>query len=147
VKVASIMGIRSQFVKISIVSRKLDVDNVVPIPQRTENTYKESKLLEQLKTSVILILLLDFLDFIKLICNVEIILTDLEGTQKDACILKVQRVTLKENTEWVKTIDHEWNVLISSSTKGIIKTVSNLKLSFTCHGNACGERLTGVLLN
>jgi UDP-N-acetylglucosamine 2-epimerase len=51
------------------------------------------------------------------------ILTDSGGVQKEAYYFRVPCVTLRENTEWIETVEDGWNVLAGNDNKKISKAV------------------------
>nr|WP_321497970.1 UDP-N-acetylglucosamine 2-epimerase (non-hydrolyzing) [uncultured Methanolobus sp.] len=129
---------------------ELDQTLVFPIHPRTEKMLETCNLYDELASSVKLIDPVGFIDFIKLMNNSKMILTDSGGIQKEAYILKVPCITLRENTEWIETIEDGWNVLVGANKDNIIKRVNDFIPSLSTHkerfgnGNA-SERIIKVL--
>ena len=87
---------------------------VFPVHPRTRRRLEEEGLLERLAAADGLELAppLGYLDFLELARNARAVLTDSGGVQKEAYLLGVPCVTLRDTTEWVETVDAGWNVLV-----------------------------------
>jgi UDP-GlcNAc3NAcA epimerase len=66
---------------------------------------------------------LGYLDFAALASQARVILTDSGGVQKEAYWYGVPCVTLRENTEWVETVETGWNRLAGSDPERIVEAV------------------------
>ena len=66
-----------------------------------------------------------YFDIIALAQSSRLILTDSGGMQKEAYWLKVPCVTLRDETEWVETVETGWNVLTGPDREKISDTVRN----------------------
>jgi UDP-GlcNAc3NAcA epimerase len=84
---------------------------VFPVHPRTRTRLEAAGLLDRLD-GVTLVPPLGYLDFLELARHARAILTDSGGVQKEAYLLGVPCVTLRDTTEWVETVDAGWNVLV-----------------------------------
>ena len=108
----------------NIVNAFCKIENLVfPCHPRTERSLKKFGLWDMLQSTVNIIKPVGYLDMLVLEKNAYKILTDSGGVQKEAYILKVPCITLRENTEWVETVEDGWNVLVGADREMIIKTI------------------------
>jgi UDP-N-acetylglucosamine 2-epimerase len=87
---------------------------VLPLHPRTAGRLAAFNLRERLDRAPNVELLppLGYLDFMRLAMDAHTVLTDSGGVQKEAYLLGVPCVTLRETTEWVETVEAGWNVLV-----------------------------------
>jgi len=57
--------------------------------------------------------------------NSKKILTDSGGMQKEAYFFKVPCITLRDETEWVETVDDGWNILTGSNKSKILDAIGD----------------------
>ena len=102
---------------------------VFPVHPRTAKSLKSCGLYDDLKEKVTVIEPLGYLDFLKLLNHSSMVLTDSGGIQKEAYMLRVPCVTLRENTEWVETVEDGWNVLAGVDPARIVRLAEAFKPS------------------
>jgi UDP-N-acetylglucosamine 2-epimerase (non-hydrolysing) len=71
---------------------------------------------------------LDYLDFLYLSAEADLVLTDSGGVQEEACILRVPCVTMRENTERPETLDVGANRLSSTDPDQIVAIATEMLL-------------------
>jgi UDP-N-acetylglucosamine 2-epimerase len=96
---------------------------VFPVHPRTRN-FLQSKGYQPPK-NVRLIDPVGYFDIIALEKSARILLTDSGGMQKEAYWLKVPCITLRDETEWVETVEAGWNVISGADQNKIGNAVQN----------------------
>jgi UDP-GlcNAc3NAcA epimerase len=64
-----------------------------------------------------------YLDMVWLEAHAAVIATDSGGVQKEAFFFRVPCVTLRDETEWVETVETGWNVVVGASADRIQKAL------------------------
>jgi UDP-N-acetylglucosamine 2-epimerase (non-hydrolysing)/UDP-GlcNAc3NAcA epimerase len=92
----------------------LPVPAVFPVHPRTRARLEATAELGRLAadTGVRLTAPLGYLDLLALAAGARAVVTDSGGLQKEAYLLGVPCVTLRDRTEWVETVDAGWNTLV-----------------------------------
>jgi UDP-GlcNAc3NAcA epimerase len=92
---------------------------VVPLHPRTRAALMGTDI--EVEPPVLLIEPVGYLDMIALEADARAVLTDSGGVQKEAYLLGVPCVTLRDETEWGETLADGWNVLAGTDTRRIIE--------------------------
>jgi UDP-N-acetylglucosamine 2-epimerase len=105
--------------------KALDTNLVFPIHPRTKKAFQEYGLLDRLSgfKNVILISAIGYIDFMALLENAAKVITDSGGIQKEAYLLKIPCITIRDNTEWIETLSGGWNNLTGVDSRKIIKAI------------------------
>jgi UDP-N-acetylglucosamine 2-epimerase (non-hydrolysing)/UDP-GlcNAc3NAcA epimerase len=96
---------------------------VFPLHPRTRRRLEAAGLLERLE-GVTVVAPLGYLDFLELARQARAILTDSGGVQKEAYLLGVPCVTLRDTTEWVETVEVGWNVLVDLDAEAALAALN-----------------------
>jgi len=112
---------------------------VFPVHPRTRNFLDEYGLLDKMPGNIIMTEPIGYLDMLHLMHHADMILTDSGGIQKEAYILGVPCTTLRENTEWVETLEGGWNVLVGATKRKIIAAVKRSALNLPAQQGVFGN--------
>jgi|APSaa5957512535_1039671.scaffolds.fasta_scaffold03126_4 UDP-GlcNAc3NAcA epimerase len=108
----------------SIISKKIKI--VLPLHPRTGKIIKQSEELSLLAESLFIIKPVTYLEMISLEKHSMLICTDSGGVQKEAYFLRTPCITLRDQTEWIETVELGWNKVIGTDMKDIVTTVNIL---------------------
>lgn len=115
----------------SIIDAFLSINSqiVFPLHPRTRAQLERFGLFGKISASdnVLIIEPVGYLDFLMLLNDAQLILTDSGGVQKEAFFLKTPCITLRENTEWIETVEMGWNILVGSNKARIVNATMSLK--------------------
>ncbi len=111
--------------KIAEILCGLEKKTVFPVHPRTRRSLSDSNLLGDLESKPHLLMIdpVSYLDMLVLEKNASCVLTDSGGVQKEACFLKTPCLTLREETEWVETVESDWNELVGLDRERLDRSV------------------------
>lgn len=103
-----------------------EITVIFPIHPRTKKMINHYRLTREIK-NIKMIEPVSYLNMLMLEKHAKIILTDSGGVQKEAFWLGIPCITLREETEWVETVQSGWNILAGVDKEGIIEAVKSIK--------------------
>jgi UDP-N-acetylglucosamine 2-epimerase len=98
---------------------------ILPLHPRTEKNIHQHGL--QFKSGVRIIKPVSYLEMVVLEKHSKAILTDSGGVQKEAYFYRVPCITVRDETEWIETVQSGWNVLVGADSKKIVQQASAAK--------------------
>lgn len=104
---------------------------ILPLHPRTQKYIADYGL--KFESNVKVIEPVGYFDMIYLEMNSQKILTDSGGIQKEAYMLGVPCITLRDETEWVETVDDGWNMLAGAQKEKILDGIMNFYPSSKRH--------------
>jgi len=100
----------------------LDQEVVLPLHPRTKKALEKHEI--RVPKNIRIIDPVGYLDMLILEQNAKTIITDSGGIQKEAYFFSVPCVTLREETEWVETVEAGWNSLTGADPDRIVQAVN-----------------------
>ncbi len=98
---------------------------VFPVHPRTRKRLREFGLEAGLPPSVRLVEPVDYLDFLALLIEAKKVATDSGGVQKEAYFFGIPCITLRDETEWIETVEDGWNAVVGTDTADVVHAVRN----------------------
>ncbi len=98
---------------------ELDLPIVIPLHPRTKNLISGISYSDNVK----IISPVGYLEMILLLKNSRKVLTDSGGLQKEAYFLKKPCITLRDETEWIETLEGNWNFIVGANKNLILEKV------------------------
>jgi len=141
---------RKNMVAIISAIRESGNKTIFPVHPRTRKCLEKYGLWNTLPLTIITTEPLGYLDMLKLMSHADKILTDSGGIQKEAYILGVPCITLRDTTEWVETLKGGWNVLVGGDYAQIVSNIaqshpiSNSQSTIFGSGD-CAKRMCNVI--
>ncbi|MFH0778735.1 MAG: UDP-N-acetylglucosamine 2-epimerase (non-hydrolyzing) [Candidatus Eisenbacteria bacterium] len=125
---------------------------VFPVHPRTREALRRQGFLEKLAGAAHILLLspVGYLDMLSLQTGARAVVTDSGGMQKEAYLLGVPCITLREETEWVETVEDGWNILVGTDVLSALSAIETLepakpRSDWFGRGDA-SEKITDVLV-
>jgi UDP-N-acetylglucosamine 2-epimerase len=121
---------------------------VFPIHPRARKALADGKY--KLSSSIKLIDPVGHLEMVSLTRSARLVLTDSGGLQKEAYWLGVPCLTLRDETEWVETVEVGWNRLVGSDREMIVEAVRSFvppPHRPSLYGDGCVAARCAELLN
>ncbi|WP_327052603.1 non-hydrolyzing UDP-N-acetylglucosamine 2-epimerase [Halomicrococcus gelatinilyticus] len=92
---------------------------VFPAHPRTTDRLREFGLYERATRELTVVDPVGYRQFVALLDAADVVATDSGGVQKEAFFLDTPCVTLREETEWVETVESDWNTLVGADEDAV----------------------------
>ncbi|MDD2499159.1 MAG: UDP-N-acetylglucosamine 2-epimerase (non-hydrolyzing) [Desulfitobacteriaceae bacterium] len=102
---------------------------LLPLHPRTRKLISK---LDITLSNIIIVKPVGYLLMLYLIVNSYMVITDSGGLQKEAFFINIPCTTLRDQTEWLETLENEWNVLSLIDADEIVRNVTR-KLTCSQH--------------
>lgn len=98
---------------------------IIPLHPRTKKIIRELGIKADNK-NIKIIEPVSYIDMIQLESNSRLIITDSGGVQKEAFFFKKPCITLRNETEWVETLENGWNQIAGANSDKLMAAVDNI---------------------
>lgn len=128
--------LRNIFIALREIARETRV--IIPLHPRTRHRLQHDNTLDCLDGMTVMEPL-PYLELQRLQMSARLILTDSGGMQKEAYFHGVPCITLRDETEWVETVDAGWNRLVGAHVSSIVAAYRNANKPSTAAASFYGE--------
>ncbi len=98
---------------------------ILPLHPRTNNKVMEYGI--EYPGNILIVDPVGYLDMLELMQNSAAVLTDSGGIQKEAYYLNIPCITLRDESEWVETVEAGWNFITGADKEKFACALSELK--------------------
>lgn len=112
-----------------------DEDVIFPMHPRTAKNLKAWGMMDELerRNNIKTVPPMNFLSFTSMEKFAKHIMTDSGGVQKEAYFFQVPCTTVRDETEWVETLQGGWNVLTGASKERILASLNRKRPNLASH--------------
>ena len=100
------------------------MDIIFPAHPRTKIFLKSLNI--KINDRIKLVEPMNYINFLTLIQNSKLIITDSGGIQEESCVMKVPSITLRTSTERQETIQMGANILSEYDSKSLLKNINKI---------------------
>ncbi len=133
--------------KIFSTLNELEIPVLFPLHPRTKQKIKSYNIIPG--SNLIITEPVGYLHLLELILKSQKVITDSGGVQKEAYFLDTPCVTIREETEWIETLDGNHNILCGTDSNRIKQALlisPNLNVNKNCFGDGhAGEKIIQLL--
>ena len=104
---------------------------VFPVHPRTRKNLLAFGLWETLQSKFRVLEPVDYLDFLALLMHAAKVVTDSGGVQKEAYFFGIPCITVRDETEWMETVEDGWNVLVGRDPEDVLDAIERFRPSGT----------------
>jgi UDP-N-acetylglucosamine 2-epimerase len=131
-----------------------DYSVIMLLHPNTRNHLIKYGLMDKLESSehIHLINPLPYTDFLRLMMDCNVLITDSGGPQKESAVLQTPCITLSDSTYYIETIENGWNRLVGKSpdpgvlTDAIRSTASGKMIDDSLYDGKSSERIVSKVI-
>ncbi|SES93268.1 UDP-GlcNAc3NAcA epimerase [Salinibacillus kushneri] len=108
--------------------QQLEKNVIFPLHPRTKKKIEQFNLTNLLSYPIKTVDPFDYFDMLTITSQARMVLTDSGGLQKEAYMLQVPCITLRDETEWTETLQFGWNQLAGTDQNKILNLINTFQV-------------------